>query len=131
MIVYTPAPAATQMTTHLWSLSRPPQTRTEDDTQALFEIVTATNSSKWLMVDTELTIPVHPDAEMDGIADILQPYIQAGHLPADTNTQLAALIESKRGQPLTVYDAFPAFFKNASKTYDEMIAAGLITPPVP
>jgi hypothetical protein len=47
-------------------------------------------------------------------------------LPADTNTQLAALIESKRGHRLVVYDAFPQPFKDISKTLEQMIAAGLL-----
>jgi hypothetical protein len=59
----------------------------------------------------------------------LQPWIDAGHLPADTNTNLAALVESLRGQRLVVYDAFPQLFKDMSKTYAEMITAGLLAAP--
>jgi hypothetical protein len=59
------------------------------------------------VVDTDYEINVHADAVLAGIADILQPWIDAGHLPADTNTNLAALVESLRGQRLVVYDAFP------------------------
>jgi hypothetical protein len=80
----------------------------------------------WLVVDTDFTIRVHPDAELGDIAQILQPWIDAGHLPADTNTQLAALIESKRGQRLIVYDAFPQLFKDMAKTHEQMVAAGLL-----
>jgi hypothetical protein len=83
----------------------------------------------WLVVDTEYEIAVHPDAELGDIASILQPWIDAGHLPADTITQLAALIESKRGQQLVVYDAFPQIFKDMSKTHEQMIAAGLLAEP--
>ena len=60
------------------------------------------------------------------IAVILQPWVDTGHLPADTNAQLAALIESKRGQQLVVYDAFPQLFKDMSKTLEQMISAGLL-----
>jgi hypothetical protein len=87
------------------------------------------HGDKWLMVDTTLSLPIHPDAELNGIADILQPWIDGGHLPEDTNTNLAALVESKRGQRLVVYDAFPQLFKDMSKTYEEMIAAGLLAEP--
>ncbi len=88
-----------------------------------------TPSKRWLIVDTTFTIPVHADAELDGIADILQPWIDAGQLPADTNTTLAAFIESKRGQMLTVYDAFPQLFKGLSKSWQEMVDAGLLAFP--
>lgn len=99
----------------------------------MFEVVTALDDgATWLMVDTTFTIRVHVDAVMDGIADILQPWIDSGHLPADTNDTLAALVESKRGQDLTVYDAFPQLFKDMSLTTAQMIAAGkLANPQVP
>lgn len=97
----------------------------------MFGWVIAADGSKWLEVDTEFSIPIHPNAELDGIADILQPWIDSGHLPAETNAQLAAFVESKRGQSLTVYDAFPAFFKAASRTYQQMLDAGLLIVPTP
>lgn len=95
----------------------------------MFECVLALNGSRWLVVDTVFSIVLHPEAELGSIADILQPWIDAGHLPADTNAQLAALVESLRGQSLVVYDAFPQLFKNMSKTLSEMIAAGLLAEP--
>jgi hypothetical protein len=130
MIRFIPSSAAEPLSQALWSLSRPPAIRAEQDTQFLFGWVDALDGSRWLMVDTEYEINVHAEAELNGIADILQPWIDAGHLPADTNTQLAALVESNRGGRLVVYDAFPQLFKDMSKTREEMIAAGLLAEPV-
>lgn len=90
----------------------------------LFPWVTALDGSLWLLVETNYEITVHVEAVLDGIADILQPFIDGGHLPADTNTQLSALIESKRGEVLVVYEAFPPFFKSQSKTHQQMIDEG-------
>ena len=95
----------------------------------LFPWVTALDGALWLLVETSYEITVHAEAELDGIADILQPFIDGGHLPADTNTQLAALIESKRGEVLVVYEAFPPFFKDQAKTQQQMIDAGLLAGP--
>jgi hypothetical protein len=81
---------------------------------------------RWLIVDTAFTIPVHAEAELGDIADILQPWIDSGQLPPDTNTNLAVYIEAMRGQMIIVYDAFPQLFKDMSKTYDEMVAAGFL-----
>jgi len=131
MILYIPSSAAEPLSQALWSLSRPPTLRTEQDTQYLFGWENVLDGTRWLVVDTEYEINVHPDAELGGIADILQPWIDAGQLPSDTNTQLAALIESKRGQNLVVYDAFPQFFKDMSKTHEQMVAAGLLANPDP
>ena len=132
MIRYVPSSAAEPLSNALWGLSRPPHVRGPNDTQYLFPWITALNGSRWLVVDTEYEINVHADAELDGIADILQPWIDASELPADTNAVLAALVEELRGQRLVVYDAFPDLFKQMSKSYDDMIAEGkLAAPPTP
>lgn len=129
MIRYVPSSAAEALSNALWGLSRPPAARGPNDTQYLFGWITALDGSRWLVVDTDYEVNVHQDAELGGIAVILQPWIDAGPLPADTNTQLAALIESKRGQQLVVYSAFPQLFKDMSKTHEQMIAAGLLAEP--
>ena len=129
MIRFVPSSAAEPLSQALWGLSRPPQVRGENDTQYLFGWITALDGTRWLMVPTDYTINVHAEAELNGIADILQPWIDAGHLPANTNTQLAALITENRGGRLVVYDAVPQLFKDMSKTREEMIAAGLLAEP--
>ena len=128
MIRYVPSSQAEPLSDALWALTRPPQVRDPKDTSKMFGWVDdlQTPSKRWLVVDTTFTIPVHAEAELDGIADILQPWITEGYLPPDTNATLAAFIESKRGQMLTVYDAFPQRFKDLSKTQQEMVDAGLL-----
>ncbi len=128
MTRYIPASQAEPLTRALWRLAVP--NPAEGDTDKMFEVITALDDGAlWLEVDTTFTILVHAEAELDGIADILQPWIDDGSLPANTNTMLAAFIESKRGQSLTVYDAFPQLFKDLSKTQAEMIAAGWLPNP--
>jgi hypothetical protein len=138
MTLFVPSSAAEPLSQALWGLSRPPQARGENDTRYLFSWITDLKGERWLVVLTDYEINVHPEAELADIADILQPWIAAGHLPADTNTELARLIELKRGDKLVVYDAFPALFKlydsetnptGQGKTYEMMIAAGLLANP--
>lgn len=132
-MIYIPSTAAKVLTERLWALSDPNPTR---GTTALFNVIAALDDSKWLEVAKDLSILIHAEAELNGIADILQPWIDQGLLPANTNTDLAALIESKRGQRLTVYQAFPALFQlqteanptGLGKTYQQMVDAGLIIP---
>jgi len=128
MILYVPSSAAAALTAALWGLARPEHLRTTEDTSEMFGWVDdlQTPPKRWLEVDTTFTITVHPEAVLDGIADILQPWIDEGTLPSDTNTVLEAFIQSKRGRQLTVYDAFPPLFKSMSKTYAEMVAAGFL-----
>jgi hypothetical protein len=131
MIRYIPAPAAEPLSLALWGLARPPEVRGDNDTQYLFPWITALDGSLWLAVETEYSILVHEDAVLDGIADILQPFIDADPpiLPADTNDNLAAYIESNRGQVITVYSAFPPFFKDQSLDFAGMVAAGKLNNP--
>jgi hypothetical protein len=127
MIRYVPASAAEPLSAALWRLSDPHGT---GQTRDLFSWIDDPNGQRWLVVDTAFSIAVHEEAELDGIADILQPWINGGHLPPDTNTQLAALIEQSRGGLLVVYDAFPQLFKDMSKTTEEMLAQNLL-PTIP
>lgn len=138
MKLFIPASAAEPLSLALWGLSRPPELRTPNDTQYLFPWITALDGSRWLVVETEFQIAVHAEAKLGEIAGILQPYIDAGDLPANTNAQLAALVESKRGQKLVVYEAFPALFKLKSmenptglgRTREQMIQENRLSNPI-
>lgn len=129
MIRYVPTsglPTALTLSDSLWSLTRPPHVRDEGDTSRMFATQTMTDGSVWLVADTDFVIPVHADAELDGIAGILQPLIDEGALPPSTNTDLAALVESLRGQSLTPWEAFPQLFKDQSRTAAQLQADGLL-----
>lgn len=127
MTRYIPASAASALSAALWALARPGNSG--ESTQFLFATASATDGSDWLVVLDDYDIPIHSQAELGGIAAILQPFIDAKQLPADTLNNLTALIEANRGQQLVVYDAFPQIFKDMSKTHAEMIAAGLLAEP--
>lgn len=119
--------AGPALTAALWHLHAAPG---QSETTGFGSIITALDGSKWLEIDEHAEVLVHPEAVLDGIADVLQPWIDEGSLPADTNTALAALIESKRGETLVVYDAFPQLFKDMSLTTAQMIDAGLLANPL-
>jgi hypothetical protein len=128
MILFIKTSVASELSAAMWALSKP-QPPSAEDTQFCFPWVRALDGIDYLEVKTDFAIYVDRSAELGSIADILQPWIDGGQLPADTNTQLAALVESKRGESLVVYDAFPQLFKTMSKTYEQMIDAGLLAEP--
>jgi len=128
MILFTPGSRVDDLTKALFRLSRP-VTLPGDVTQAVFPTLTGTDGSRWLQVDTAYDIPVHPQAELGEIAAILQPWIDEGHLPEDTNTQLAALVDSVRGGRLVVWEAFPQLFKDLSQTREQLVEAGILEEP--
>jgi len=124
-IVYIPSLSAEPLSEALWRLTDPDPTR---GTLSLFGTAQALDKSKWLKIDTSAEIPVHPYAVLNGIADVLQPYIDRGEIPSGTNELLAALVESKRGQTLVVYEAFPPFFKSQALTHEQMVEQGKFAP---
>jgi hypothetical protein len=123
VIIYVPSSAAKELSEALWELSRPASLQNSGDTTQMFGWIDDAQGNRWIEVYDDFSIIIHPSAELGKIADLLQPWIDDGHLPPDTNTSLAALIKSKRGQRLVIYDAFPQFFKDLSKSYDEIITA--------
>jgi hypothetical protein len=126
MIIYVPSSAAKELSEALWELSRPASLQNSGDTTQMFGWIDDAQGNRWIEVYDDFSIIIHPNAELGKIADLLQPWIDSGQLPPDTNTNLADLIESKRGQPFTIYDAFPDLFKDMSKTHEEMVADGLL-----
>ena len=128
MLRYIPtsASAGIALTEALWHLHCPPG---EGSTTGFGTVVTALDDSLWLEIDDAAVVHVHAEAILDNIADILRPWIDDGYLPADTNEGLAAFVEAKRGQDLTVYEAFPQLFKDMSMTTQQMIAAGKLANP--
>lgn len=131
MIQYIPTSGADvceRLSRALWQLSRPVAS-SNDVTQRMFGSLTTANGSVWLAVDTEFSIAVHTDAELGDIAEILQPWIDAGALPANANEQLADLIGVAKGHRLLVWDAFPDLFKQQSRTSAELRALGLRNEP--
>lgn len=128
MIRYVPASQGEPLTRALWRLAVPdPETGATNQMFEVFDDIL--EGKRWLMVDTSFAIRVHERAVLEGIADILQPWIDEGDLPVDTNDTLGAYIENMRGQMMIVYDAFPQLFKDMSLTQEQMIAAGKIPNP--
>jgi len=126
MLRYVTSSQAAVLTEHLYGLQRPPAVRDAGEiTTAMFPWCQALNGTRWLVVDTSYAIHVHAEAELDGIADILQPWVGHGLVQGDIDA-LETLVLASRGGTLVVYDAFPQLFRDASKTHAEMIAAGLL-----
>lgn len=128
MIRYVPTSSedtCSRLSDALWSLAVPAPLQGSNITQQLFDCVSALNGSCWLKVVTDYEIAIHMEAEIGGIAPILQPWIDKGALPVSTNDSLSDFILTHRGQTVTVWDLFPQYFKDQSKTFEEMIASGL------
>lgn len=110
----------------LFALSVPYYLQPKDGIQNAFSVIKASNGSSWLVVPTEYELNIHPESSFETIKNILQIWIDAEKLPKDTNKNLESFIESKKGERIVVWDAFPSLFKDASKSYDEMVKENLL-----
>ena len=110
----------------LWGLTRPPVVRQPEDTVRMFPCITCLDASVWLQVDTTFDIPVHSEAELDGIADVLQPWVKADDIPASVIDDLRATVISLRGRRLVVWNAFPLFFQQQAKSHDDLVEMNLL-----
>lgn len=96
----------------LWSFTRPPQVRVPAELQDdMFAVVVDAGGQWYLAAQDDFDIPVHAEAEIVGIADIL---LGAGLSQTEVD-QLASLVVALRGQRMRPYDYFPAVFKDAAK----------------
>jgi len=138
MTHYVPASTETNallLSEALFALAVPRHLQPSDGKQDAFEVITALNGSPWLVVPDEFTLVMHPQAEINGLADVLQPYESQGYIPAGTIAELDAWIEATRVLPTVAertfcpWDKFPAFFKGLSKSWQQMIDAGLLASP--
>lgn len=125
MTLFVPSSAAEPLSAALWQIARPAGARRPRLTTRLFPWVTDTGGGRWLVVETEFSIPVHGEAGLGSIADILQPWVGHGLEQAEIDA-LAGVVESHRGGRMTPWAFFPQVFKDLSKTHAEMIDAGLL-----
>jgi hypothetical protein len=138
MTHYVPASTETNallLSEGLFALAVPRHLQPSDGRQDAFEVITALNGSPWLVVPDEFTLVMHPQAELDGIADVLTPYESQGYIPAGTLAAMEAWIEATRVLPTVAertfcpWDKFPAFFKGLSKSWHGMVDAGWLANP--
>lgn len=136
--VLIPSTKAEELSAALWALAMPPHLRGGGYvTSSLFGRIMDLQGKEWIVAQDDFRIKVHADAKLNGIAGILQPWIDQALLPAETNNDLAKFIESKRGEWLVVYEAFPALFKlgtpdnptGVGRTRAQLVSEGRLNAP--
>ncbi len=109
MTHYDPASTETNallLSDALFALAVPSHLQSADGRQDAFEVITALNGSPWLVVPDEFTLVMHPQAEINGLADVLLPYESQGYIPAGTIAGLEAWIEATRVLPTVAERTF-------------------------
>ena len=120
----------------LFALARPLALQPPDSIQDAFTVIQALNGSYWLVVPDEFTLVMHPEAEIDGIATVLQPWENNGSLPPGTISDIDSWIQATRVLPsiqertFCPWSCFPSFFTSRAKTHQQMLDQNLL-PPLP
>ena len=119
----------------LFALAVPRHLQPEDGRQDAFPVIEALNGSAWLVVPDEFTLVMHPQAEIDGIADVLQPWEQSGALPGtiagiDAWINATRVLPSLEERTFCPWEQFHAYFRTHAKTWQQMIDAGLLANPL-
>lgn len=128
---YFPATQSQALSNALLELSRPPSVRLPGEvTTALCACEEDLMGDTWVIIDRNKMVYVHPKAELGNIGKILQPFIDAGALPTDTNQVLADYVIASRGQRIRLWDVIPQLFKNQSLTREQIIEEGKLNAPM-
>jgi hypothetical protein len=120
---------AAALTAKLETLARKPKHRHPADMQPMFQVITDLQGDTWMEMDSCEGMTLLPAADLGGLTEMVQPWIDDGLVPPDTLSKLLALLESRRGEFLFVHEAFPQVFKDLAKTRRQMIDEGLLEHP--
>jgi hypothetical protein len=126
MILYIPSIMAASLIEKLESLAGSRWLHRSAEEPPLHEVVTDLHGDCWLELDTAASMTLSPTADLGGVARLMQPWLADGLMPADTLTNLLALLEARRGEFLFVHEALPQVFKDLAKTRQQMMDAGLL-----
>jgi len=110
----------------LFELSRPQNVECKDcaTTHLLAWIVHPVSGAVMMEIPDGFDMPVHQMADGETVRPIVQPYVNAGKLTEQEVADLVALVQTKVGQRLVVWDIIPDFWKAMSKTREELTALG-------
>lgn len=106
----------------MWQLCLPIDQRQPNDTNQAFEVLLGANGQTYVNMPDDFAAALHPDADAAPVTALLQPFENAGHVPAGTTAALVAWVNATRVLPtpeertFVLWDKFPDYFKNLSLT---------------
>lgn len=134
----TSQPAGKAVSEIMWQLCLPASERQGGVTNRAFGVIVGANNQTYVCMSDTFQGVLHPDADSAQMVAMLQPFENAGHLPAGTVADLVAWINATRALPtpaertFTLWDKFPDYFKGLSLTElpsEASPASPLLAPP--
>ena len=114
-------PKAESYSAALWGISRPPAVRSEKDTQLYTSWITHPDTGAQALYVPDDTRPVHVDADLQPLLDLMAPAITEAELTAITEA-----VEASRGGRISfkaLVEASPSLSANL-RTREQLEAAG-------
>ena len=105
-----PAPdeATCQLVAHaIYRLTRPADSAPSDTTRYAFEWRQDANGAWWMHMNPATVLPVHPERSTE-TAEALAMFVQAGSLSQASAAAIAALVQERVGQTVTLGEVIPA-----------------------
>lgn len=114
--------AARALSEAIWTLCLPVAERQQNDTSRAFDVIQGANGTPYVNIPDDFVAVIHPEASMDAVAAVLQPFETAGHIPAGTVQDLRDWVEQTRALPnwqdrqFVPWQKFPAYFQEMAVT---------------
>jgi hypothetical protein len=128
-MLYLPSTMAAAFCQRLEALARVPERRARADMESQFGVIVDLHGDTWLEMDSCADMVLDAQADLAGITELMQAWVDDGLVPAETLGKLLALLESRRGELLFFHEAFPQVFKDQAKSRRQMIDEGLLEHP--
>lgn len=110
----------------LFELSRPQALECKGctTTHLLSWIVHPVSGSVMMEIPEGYNMPVHQIADGETVRPIVQPFVTAGKVTKSEVDGLVALVRTKIGERLAVWDIIPNFWKEMNQTREQLVADG-------
>lgn len=118
--------AAVIVSERIFACSRPVHVREPEDVSNQYSHhLTHPGNTAWVLpVNTAETIYIHPEVDKHTFDALLQPFIDAGLVTEAEKIHLQDELDGARGGRLNIYDTFPAYWRNTSKSYEDLVEEG-------
>lgn len=117
---------AADVSERIFACSRPVHVRSSEDvSNAYSETITHPSGTAWVLpVEENTTLYIHLEVDEHTFDALLQPFIDQCVVTDAERTALQDALDGARGGRLNVYAEFPAYWRNAAMTYEDLVNGG-------
>lgn len=104
-----------------YELSRPESVRNEEDvTQYYCSWLVHPTTQAVILQIPDISLYIHSEANETIFDEFIQPFVDGGEVPESEITDTQTLIETSRGNTVSIVDILPSFWKQQGKTQEQL-----------